>query len=143
VSRRRPTARTCQTGRTSSSRTALRWVAVAVASRWQRPPQLSVLTVWSGRILRASERLQAKYFTETRLLQQDVKVILEGQNNKTLVSTVLHPNGNIAEALVRDGLAKVVDWSITLVTGGPARLRDLEKCVSLSGLCCGARRTVL
>jgi len=77
--------------------------------------------------------LQAKYFTETRLLQQDVKVILEGQNNKTLVGTVLHPNGNIAEALVRDGLAKVVDWSVTLVTGGPARLRDLEKCVPLRG----------
>ena len=56
-------------------------------------------------------------------------MILEGQNNKSLVGTVLHPNGNIAEALVRDGLAKIVDWSIPLVTNGPTRLREAEKCV--------------
>ena len=55
-------------------------------------------------------------------------MILEGQNTTSLVGAVLHPNGNIAEALVRDGLAKIVDWSIPLVTNGPTRLREAEKC---------------
>jgi len=65
---------------------------------------------------------EAKYFTESRLLQQDVKVILEGFSNNNFVGTVIHPNGNISEALVKEGFAKVVDWSITLVTGGPKNL---------------------
>jgi hypothetical protein len=66
-------------------------------------------------------------FTEVRLLQQDVRVTLEGVSGRAMVGTVQHPHGNIAEALVREGLAKVVDWSIALVTGGPARLREAEK----------------
>ena len=82
--------------------------------------------------VRAARASQAKFFTESRLLQQDVKVVLEGVSNKLVVASVLHPNGNIAEVLVREGLAKVVDWSITLVTGGPAKLRDLEKYVDSS-----------
>ncbi|KAG9295989.1 hypothetical protein G9A89_011841 [Geosiphon pyriformis] len=71
---------------------------------------------------------KAKFFVESKLLQRDVKVILEGQsgNNQALVGTVLLPGSNIAEDLVSNGLAKVVDWSIMLVTDGPVKLRTAE-----------------
>ncbi|CAH1757498.1 4726_t:CDS:10 [Entrophospora sp. SA101] len=71
---------------------------------------------------------EAKFFVESRLLQRSVKVILEGlsNNNQTFVATIIHPAGNIAEALVSVGLAKVVDWSIAFVTDGPTKLRAAE-----------------
>ena len=34
---------------------------------------------------------EAKYFTEVRLLQRDVKIVLEGASNQNLLGTVLHP----------------------------------------------------
>lgn len=70
---------------------------------------------------------EAHYFTESRVLQRDVQVILESNNNNKLVGSVLHPAGNIAEALLKEGMAKCVDWSIAKVTGGPQKYRDAEK----------------
>ena len=70
--------------------------------------------------------LEAQYFTESRLLQRDVKIVLESSNNKTFVGSVQHPNGNIAEALLREGLGKCVDWSMSCVTGGPQKYRQAE-----------------
>ncbi|KAL3210473.1 hypothetical protein MRX96_008717 [Rhipicephalus microplus] len=70
---------------------------------------------------------EAKYFTESRLLQRDVEVVLEGATNQNFFGTVLHPNGNIAEHLLRAGLARCVDWSLASVTGGADRLRAAEK----------------
>jgi staphylococcal nuclease domain-containing protein 1 len=71
---------------------------------------------------------EAKYFVETRLLQRNVKVILEGlSGNQAFYATILHPAGNIAEALLSSGLAKVADRSITIITDGPAKLRAAEK----------------
>ncbi|KAJ3040294.1 hypothetical protein HDV00_011174 [Rhizophlyctis rosea] len=70
---------------------------------------------------------EARYFVESRLLQRDVKVVLEGlSQNDNFVGSVQHPAGNIGEALVAEGLAKVVDWSVTMVTGGSAKLRAAE-----------------
>ncbi|TPX39996.1 hypothetical protein SeMB42_g01617 [Synchytrium endobioticum] len=69
---------------------------------------------------------EAKYFVESRLLQRDVKVILESAGTNNFVASIQHPAGNIAEALVSEGLAKVVDWTIAFVTGGPAKLRAAE-----------------
>jgi len=72
--------------------------------------------------------LEAHYFTESRLLQRDVEVVLESNNNNNkLVGSVLHPAGNIAEALLKEGMAKCVDWSIAKVTGGPEKYRSAEK----------------
>ena len=34
---------------------------------------------------------EAKYFTEVRLLQRDVKIVLEGASNQNLLGTVIHP----------------------------------------------------
>ena len=71
--------------------------------------------------------VEAHYFTESRLLQRDVEVILESHNNNNFVGSVLHPAGNIAEALLKEGMAKCVDWSISKVTGGPEKYRTAEK----------------
>lgn len=70
---------------------------------------------------------EARYFVEVRLLQRDVEVILESTSNQNLVGSVLHPKGNIAELLLREGFAKCVDWSIALATSGPEPLRAAEK----------------
>ncbi|CAG8444479.1 574_t:CDS:10 [Acaulospora morrowiae] len=71
---------------------------------------------------------EAKYFVESRLLQRNVKIILEGLsgNNQAFFASISHPAGNIAEALVSAGLAKVADWSITMITDGLAKLRAAE-----------------
>jgi len=71
--------------------------------------------------------IEAHYFTESRLLQREVEVILESSSNNNFVGSVVHPNGNIAEALLKEGMAKCVDWSIAKVTGGPEKYRAAEK----------------
>jgi len=71
--------------------------------------------------------VEAHYFTESRLLQRDVEVILESTSNNNFVGSVLFPSGNIAEALLKEGMAKCVDWSISKVTGGPELYRAAEK----------------
>jgi len=70
---------------------------------------------------------EAHYFTESRLLQREIEVILESHNNNNFVGSVIHPAGNIAEALLKEGMAKCVDWSIAKVTGGPEKYRAAEK----------------
>ncbi|XP_038049256.1 staphylococcal nuclease domain-containing protein 1-like [Patiria miniata] len=70
---------------------------------------------------------EAKYFTESRLLQRDVKIILEGVSNQNYLGSVIHPKGNIAEFLLAEGLARCVDWSIATVTHGAENLRAAEK----------------
>lgn len=73
---------------------------------------------------------EAKYFVEVRLLQRGVKVILEGLSqggSQNFVGTIQHPAGNISELLLSSGMAKCVDWSITMATGGPLPLRKAEQ----------------
>jgi len=69
---------------------------------------------------------EATYFVESRLLQRDLKIILESVNNKNFVGSIVHPNGNIAEALLSEGYAKCVDWSLACVTGGPEKYRAAQ-----------------
>jgi len=70
---------------------------------------------------------EAKFFVESRLLQRDVQIILEGVSNNNIVGSVIHPNGNIAEILLREGFARCVDWSMTMVSQGPEKYRAAEK----------------
>lgn len=73
---------------------------------------------------------EARQFLEARLLQRDVQVVLEGvanQSNGILLGTIRHPNGNISEFLLREGLARCVDWSMGVVTSGPEKYRNAEK----------------
>ena len=70
---------------------------------------------------------EARYFVETRLLNRDVHVNLEGvDKNGSLLGTVIHPAGNISVELVKVGLARVVDWSSQLTTAAPL-LRAAER----------------
>ena len=59
-------------------------------------------------------------------MQREVQIILESVNNKNFVGTIVHPNGNIAEALLREGLAKCVDWSLAIATEGPEKYRKAQ-----------------
>lgn len=70
---------------------------------------------------------EARYFVEIRLLQRDVEVILESVNNNNFVGTILHPKGNIAEALLREGFARCVDWSIAFMKSGIFKLKHLSE----------------
>ncbi|UJR21995.1 hypothetical protein I4U23_025063 [Adineta vaga] len=58
---------------------------------------------------------EAKQYVEERLLQRQVKVIISGVNKQTLVGTLLHPNGDIALYLLKEGLARCADWSLTFL----------------------------
>lgn len=61
---------------------------------------------------------EARFFVESRILQHNVKVILESVNNNNFVGTILHPQGNIAELLLRQGFARCVDWSLSVMKSG-------------------------
>ena len=51
---------------------------------------------------------------------------MESVNNKNFIGSVVHPAGNIAEALLKEGFAKCVDWSLQCVTGGPEKYRKAQ-----------------
>lgn len=73
---------------------------------------------------------EAKFFTESRLLQRDVNVRVEqvsgGSNSSSFIGSVSFGNNNIAEHLVKEGFAKCVDWTLTLAKD-PVKLRKFEK----------------
>ncbi|KAB0792451.1 hypothetical protein PPYR_14410 [Photinus pyralis] len=70
---------------------------------------------------------EARYFVEVRLLQRDVEIILESVNNNNFVGTIVHPKGNIAEALLKEGFARCVDWSMAFMKSGADKLRSAER----------------
>uniref|UniRef100_A0A0G4GWZ7 Uncharacterized protein n=1 Tax=Chromera velia CCMP2878 TaxID=1169474 RepID=A0A0G4GWZ7_9ALVE len=70
---------------------------------------------------------EAKYFVESRLLNRDVEVRVEGCDDfGNILGSVYHPNGQIALLLLKNGLAKVVDGSARL-TESPLHLREAMK----------------
>nr|CDS17949.1 SNase domain containing protein [Echinococcus granulosus] len=74
--------------------------------------------------------LDAQFFVESRLLQRDVTVILESMSNSLFVGSVLHPNGNIALFLLREGLARCLEWNLAVVSleaGGAEAYRSAEQ----------------
>lgn len=91
-------------------------------------------------------RFKAKFFTESRLLQRLVRVKLLSLPAPTalpfasttsgapppasmFIGIVMHPNGNVAEHLVANGLARVVDWHAGMLAAGGfmERLRAAER----------------
>ncbi|KAJ3324156.1 hypothetical protein HDV06_000697 [Boothiomyces sp. JEL0866] len=72
---------------------------------------------------------EAKYFTEVRLLQRSVKILLESVSGQgqglAFYGTILHPAGNIAELLLSEGYAKILDWNLASVTN-PEKYKDCE-----------------
>ena len=59
--------------------------------------------------------MEAKSYVEDRLLQREVKVVLHGVNHQNLVGRLIHSNGDIALCLLREGLARCVDWSLVFL----------------------------
>lgn len=78
---------------------------------------------------------EAKTYVESRLLMKSVKISLLGESlSGVLVANVIHPNGNIAEKLLQDGLAEICDWQSSLVGAkAMAVLRKDEKEARTSG----------
>ena len=77
---------------------------------------------------------EARYFTECRILQKDVRVRVEqvstGGKNSTaapfLVASVTCNRNNIAEHLLREGYAKCIDRTLPIAIA-PEKLRAAEK----------------
>jgi staphylococcal nuclease domain-containing protein 1 len=59
----------------------------------------------------------AKAFVESRLLHRELKISLHGTDKSGIcgVGTVLHPRGNIGVELLKNGLARVSDWSARMM----------------------------
>ncbi|KAF7971882.1 hypothetical protein HWV62_19771 [Athelia sp. TMB] len=98
---------------------------------------------------------EAKFFTESRLLQRPVRAVIlslpastatpfQTNDNSAapppasiFIGSVLHPAGNVAEHLVAAGLARVVDWHAGMLasSGGMEKLRAAEKVAKEKRLC--------
>ena len=80
---------------------------------------------------------EAKHFTEVRLLNRDVLIVPEGTDKyNNLFCTIRAPDGgDVAELLTQNGLVKVVDWSLAMMTAGAATLRAAEKAAKLARRC--------
>ncbi|XP_011040304.1 PREDICTED: staphylococcal nuclease domain-containing protein 1 isoform X2 [Populus euphratica] len=64
--------------------------------------------------------MEAKYFTELRTLNRDVRIVLEGVDKfSNLIGSVYYPDGesakDLALELVENGLAKFVEWSANMM----------------------------
>lgn len=95
--------------------------------------RLAAQNATSGDISAEPYGLEAKHFTEVRCLHRDVRVVLEGLDGRgsNLVGSLYYPDGetatDIAPLLVKQGLAKVVEWSSeTLEPSYKAQLKTLE-----------------
>lgn len=67
-------------------------------------------------------------FVETRLLQRSVKVQPLGvSRHNQLIAIVKHPNGSIADFLLKAGLAHCTDYHTTLLGNQMVSLRQAEK----------------
>ncbi|KAJ9683135.1 hypothetical protein PVL29_018930 [Vitis rotundifolia] len=75
---------------------------------------------------------EAKHFTETRVLNRDVRIVLEGVDKfSNLIGSVYYPDGDSAKdlalELVQNGLAKFVDWSANMMEeDAKRRLKSAE-----------------
>ncbi|KAG8525806.1 uncharacterized protein KY384_000566 [Bacidia gigantensis] len=71
---------------------------------------------------------EAYQFVEQRLTQRTVRTEVLGVTPQGgLVCNVIHPNGSIAEFLLKAGLARCVDFHSTMLGGTMATLRKTEK----------------
>lgn len=72
---------------------------------------------------------EAKSFVESRLLQRSIEVTLLGLSPQSqFIGNVIHPkSGNIAEALLKEGLGRCQDHHSTMIGPLMARLRAAEK----------------
>ena len=78
---------------------------------------------------------KSQQFVEERILQRNVKVRVLGLSPQNqLIGTVLHPNGSIAEFVLKAGLAWCNDFHTTLLGNDMAPLRKAEASAKASKL---------
>ncbi|CAB4010332.1 staphylococcal nuclease domain-containing 1-like [Paramuricea clavata] len=70
---------------------------------------------------------EARFFTESRLLQREVKIRLDGVSNANFLGTIIHPAGSISQLLLREGFARCVDWSMSALPSGHDVYRSAER----------------
>lgn len=71
---------------------------------------------------------ESHQFVESRLLQRNVKVSILGVTPQNqLICVVKHPNGSIADFLLKAGLAQCTDFHSTLLGPEMKTLREAEK----------------
>ncbi len=70
---------------------------------------------------------EAKFFTESRLLQREIQIVFEGVSTQNFLGSIIHPAGNIAELMLREGFARCVDWSMGVLSTGHDKYRQAEK----------------
>jgi len=71
----------------------------------------------------------ARDFVELRLLQRELKVTLHGcdKSGVCIVGTVHHPRGNISAEILKNGLGRISDWTIRMMSPGdvpPLRIAE-------------------
>lgn len=72
---------------------------------------------------------ESREFVELRLLQRELKVTLNGTDKSgvCLVGTVHHPRGNIGAEILKNGLGRISDWTIRMMSPGdvpPLRIAE-------------------
>jgi len=82
---------------------------------------------------------QARQFVTTRLLQRELSISLLGtdKSGTTVVGTVHHPAGNIAVELLKNGLARMTDWTVRMMPPGdvpPLRFAENHSKRTLQGV---------
>lgn len=69
---------------------------------------------------------ESKFFVETRLLQKNAKVSIEGCSNTGFLCSVSVDGVDVGKRLVAEGYAKVQEWTCPLLPNGSLELRDAE-----------------
>ena len=80
---------------------------------------------------------EAKHFTEVRLLNRDVHIVPEGTDkyDNLFLHGAIRDGADLAEALAGNGLARCVDWSLSMITAGASKLRAAEKAAKAHRRC--------
>jgi len=62
--------------------------------------------------------IEARQFVELRLLHRELDVTLHGTDKSGIcaVGTIHHPRGNIAVELLKNGLARMSDWTVRMMS---------------------------
>lgn len=78
----------------------------------------------------------ARDFVELRLLQRELEITLHGcdKSGVCLVGTVHHPRGNISAEILKNGLGRISDWTVRMMSPGdvpPLRIAENTAKVSM------------
>lgn len=81
----------------------------------------------------------ARDFVELRLLQRELEVTLHGcdKSGVCLVGTVHHPRGNISAEILKNGLGRISDWTVRMMSPGDVPpLRIAENAAKVGAILC-------